>query len=180
MLPAGLQTLPEVAFHSRIRPSFPAEDRTVPVMFHSTLPTADLKARKLGKVTCKRKEQCSLLMMIKICNNARSPFSLRLPLFRLPTLIPRLDPPYPNVSISTSRGYKVIWTPTRRSPRHRNDCIWRRGILQIICGWSLCCHGWRYGWRCPFLRIGCGGRIEGQQCCRSAWRRQLYYLRIKY
>lgn len=62
MLPAALQTLPMVAFHSRTRPSFPAEDRTVlnrfvlavtteeiwgqetnPVMFHSTRPIADLQ-----------------------------------------------------------------------------------------------------------------------------------------
>lgn len=45
MLPAGRHTFPDVAFHSRMRPSLPAEDRTVPVMFHSTLPTADLVAK---------------------------------------------------------------------------------------------------------------------------------------
>ena len=61
MYPAGRQMLPVVAFQRRMRPSFPADDKTVlvyqiskneslkgesggtyPVMFHSTLDTADL------------------------------------------------------------------------------------------------------------------------------------------
>ncbi len=62
--PAGLHTFPAVIFHSRTRPSFPADDRIVlqvrqyssrqqhparathPVMFHSTRPTVDLHTRQ--------------------------------------------------------------------------------------------------------------------------------------
>lgn len=112
-----LQVPPKVAFHSRIFPSFPADDNTVPVTFHSTRVTAELeeKVSKRPPFFLERDR----LMIVKRANIRGLPS--RIPTWTKPELVVLrgYQLPYPYVAISPTRRDEMVSSTTRRCPGHR-------------------------------------------------------------
>jgi hypothetical protein len=125
MEPAGRQTFPDVAFHSRMRPSFPADESTV---LHeldqamqirrlnnksapSDIPLYPSYGRPARQISSSKNDLKikKALVLFKVGDDARGPPPvLALARHVVVGLVGRSDPPDANVAVAATRRYEVV------------------------------------------------------------------------